>query len=90
MEELWFRGLFLGRLVPFLGDNGALLLTSLVFTGAHVGVLNLSDALIGLFLLLIFPLAMGFGWLMQQSRALWGPTTFHAAADLFWFIIFGF
>lgn len=90
MEELWFRGLFLGRLAPFLGDNGALLLTSVVFTVAHAGALYLADAMVWLFLLLLFPLAVGFGWLMQQSRAIWGSTIFHGAADLFWFIIFGF
>lgn len=90
MEELWFRGLFLGRLAPFLGDNGALVLTSIVFVAAHAGALYLSDAMVGLFLLIIFPLAIGFGWLMQQTRALWGSTIFHAAADLSWFIIFGF
>lgn len=81
---------FLGRLAPFLGDNGALLLTSIVFVSAHAGALYLSDAMVGFFLLILFPLAIGFGWLMQQSRAIWGSTIFHAAADLFWFTIFGF
>lgn len=90
MEELWFRGLFLGRMTPLIGDGGALLATSLVFTASHMGALYLSDALLVLFLVLLFPLALGFGWLMQQSRAIWGSTIFHGAADLFWFIIFGF
>jgi membrane protease YdiL (CAAX protease family) len=78
-EELLFRGLFLGRYEPFLGKGLANLLTAVVFTLAHVQVNYVADVL-G-FLMIVFPLALAWGYLMQKSDSLWGSAIFHAGAD---------
>lgn len=35
MEELWFRGIFLGKLQPLIGTGAATLLTALLFDHAR-------------------------------------------------------
>jgi membrane protease YdiL (CAAX protease family) len=82
MEELWFRGIFLQKLEPFLGGAAALFLTSIVFTGAHIGAAYLSTAERLRFLAILFPLALAWGFLMQFTGSLAGSTLFHAGADL--------
>jgi membrane protease YdiL (CAAX protease family) len=84
-EELLFRGLFLKRYEPFLGKGLANLLTAIVFTLVHMQVTYVSDVL--QFLLLVFPLALIWGALMQKTDSLWGSVIFHAGADCV--IIFG-
>lgn len=79
MEELLFRGLFLKRFEPFLGKGLSNLLTATVFTLAHVQVSYVSDVL--QFLLMVFPLALTWGYLMQRTGSLWGSALFHAGAD---------
>jgi membrane protease YdiL (CAAX protease family) len=85
MEELLFRGVFLKRYEPFLGKGLANLLTAVVFTLAHVQVTYVADVL--QFLVIVFPLALLWGYLMQKSDGLWGPALFHAGADCM--IVFG-
>ncbi len=80
MEELLFRGLFLGRFGALLGPGPAILSTSLVFTLAHLQVRYAPDLLA--FLVITFALSMAWGWLMEKSGSLWGSTLFHAGADL--------
>jgi uncharacterized protein len=79
MEELLFRGLFLKRLEPFLGRGLSNLLTAMVFTLAHLQVTYVSDVL--QFLLILLPLALLWGYLMQKTDSLWGSALFHAGAD---------
>lgn len=79
-EELLFRGLFLGRLEPFLGKVGANLLIAIPFTLMHTGVNYAPDLL--LFLGMTFPLALAWGWLAQKTQSLWGSVLFHAAMDI--------
>jgi membrane protease YdiL (CAAX protease family) len=85
MEELLYRGLFLNRYEPFLGKGLSNLLTAIVFTLIHVQVTYVSDLL--QFLLIVFPLALIWGYLMQKTTSLWGSAIFHAGADCM--IIFG-
>lgn len=85
MEELLFRGVFLKRYEPFLGKGLANLLTAVVFTLAHVQVTYVADVL--QFLVIVFPLALLWGYLMQKSDSLWGSALFHAGADCM--IVFG-
>jgi len=85
MEELLFRGLFLKRYEPFLGRGLSNLLTAMVFTLAHLPVTYVSDVL--QFLLILFPLALLWGYLMQKTDSLWGSALCHAGADCM--IIFG-
>jgi hypothetical protein len=78
-EELLFRGLLIGRFAALLGSRPALLLTSIVFTLLHMQVNYVADVL--QFLVVVFPLALLWGWLMQKTDTLWGSALFHAGAD---------
>lgn len=80
MEELLFRGLFLGRYEPLSGKWLAILSTALAFTLAHMQVTYAPN--LWAFLLVTFGLAIAWGWLMQRSGSLWGSVLFHAGADL--------
>jgi len=84
-EELLFRGLFLKSYEPFLGKGLSNLLTATVFTLAHLPVTYVADVL--QFLVILFPLALLWGYLMQKTDSLWGSALFHAGADCM--IIFG-
>jgi membrane protease YdiL (CAAX protease family) len=84
-EELLYRGLFLKRYEAFLGKGLSNLLAASVFTLAHVQATYTSDLL--QFLLILFPLALIWGYLMQKTDSLWGSVLFHAGADCM--IIFG-
>ena len=87
-EELLFRGLFLKRYEPFLGKGLSNLLAALTFTLLHLQVTYVSE--LAVFLLVLFPLALVWGWLIQKTGSLWGSALFHAGADcLLIFGIFG-
>jgi membrane protease YdiL (CAAX protease family) len=79
MEELLFRGLFLGRYEPLMGKWLAILSTGLAFTLAHMQVTYAPN--LWAFLLITFGFSIAWGWLMQKSGSLWGPVLFHAGAD---------
>lgn len=85
MEELLYRGLFLRSYEVFLGKGLSNLLAAVVFTLVHVQVTYVSDLL--QFLLIVFPLALAWGYLIQKTDSLWGSVVFHAGADCM--IIFG-
>ncbi len=80
MEELLFRGLFLGRYEPLIGRWPAVLSTGLAFTLAHMQVKYAPDLVV--FLLVTFGFSIAWGWLMQKTESLWGSVVFHAGADL--------
>ncbi len=84
-EELLFRGLFLRRYERFLGKPLANLVAALAFTLLHAQVTYVPETAI--FLLILFPLALAWGWLMQKTGSLWGVALFHAGADCL--LIFG-
>lgn len=90
MEELWFRGLFLGRLQPFLGESGAVWMTSIWFGVLHIMAVYVSGVAALIFGVVTFTLGFAFALLMQKTKTIWGASLFHAAADLHWFIAFGF
>jgi membrane protease YdiL (CAAX protease family) len=79
-EELLFRGLFFGRLEPFLGRFAVNLLMAIPFTLFHTGVGYTADVLI--FFGMLFPLSLAWGWLLQKTNSLWGSALFHAAMDI--------
>jgi len=81
MEELLFRGLFLGRYEPLIGKWPAILSTALAFTLAHMQVTYAPNGL-WKFLLVLFGFSIAWGWLMQKTESLWGSVLFHAGADL--------
>ncbi len=80
MEELLFRGLFLGRYERLIGTWPAIISTALSFTLAHMQV-KYAPQLIP-FLVVLLGLSIAWGWLMQKTRTLWGSAIFHAGADL--------
>jgi len=80
MEELLFRGLFLGRYEPLVGKWLAILSTALAFALAHMQV-GYAPEILG-FLVVTFVLAIAWGWLMHKTGGLWGSALFHAGADL--------
>jgi membrane protease YdiL (CAAX protease family) len=80
MEELLFRGLFLGRYEPLIGKWMAILSTAWAFTLAHVQVTYTKN--LWFFLLVLLGLSIAWGWLMQKTESLWGSALFHAGADL--------
>lgn len=80
MEELLFRGLFLGRYERLIGTWPAIISTALSFTLAHMQV-KYAPELIP-FLVVLLGLSIAWGWLMQKTRSLWGSAIFHAGADL--------
>jgi membrane protease YdiL (CAAX protease family) len=79
-EELLFRGLFFGRLQPFLGRFAVNLLIAIPFTLMHTGVEYTANLLI--FVGMLFPLSLAWGWLLQKTDSLWGSVLFHAAMDI--------
>ena len=80
LEELLFRGLFLRKLEPFFGKFFSNLLIALVFTVLHKGSTYTSSEYI--FLAILTPLALVWGWLMQKTDSIWGSILFHAGMDI--------
>jgi uncharacterized protein len=80
MEELLFRGLFLGRYEALVGRWPAILSTALAFTLAHMQVRYAPDIIV--FMMVLLGLSIVWGWLMHKSNSLWGSVVFHAGADL--------
>ena len=80
MEELLFRGLFLGRYEPLIGKWLAILSTALAFTLAHMQVTYAPN--LWVFLLVLLGFSVAWGWLMLKTGSLWGSALFHAGADL--------
>ncbi len=79
-EELLFRGLFFGRLRPFLGRFAINVLVAIPFTLLHSGVDYSAD--IWMFIGMVFPLSLAWGWTLQKTDSLWGSILFHAAMDI--------
>jgi membrane protease YdiL (CAAX protease family) len=79
-EEVLFRGLFLGKLQPFVGAFAANLVMAIPFTLMHAGTDYATSTLI--FVAVTLPFALAWGWLMQKTQSLWGSVLFHAAMDI--------
>jgi len=79
-EEILFRGLFLRKLQPFFGKFISNCLIALVFTALHKGAGYSSNEVI--FLAVLVPLALVWGYLMQKTDSVWGSILFHAGMDI--------
>lgn len=79
-EELLFRGLFLKKLQPFLGSLFSNLLIVFVFTLLHKGVTYSSNDYI--FIAILIPLGVAWGYIMQKTDSVWGSILFHAGTDI--------
>ncbi len=82
MEELWFRGIFLGPYEEHLGATTAVLLTALVFGAAHVGATYISAAQQLAFAALVVGLGAILGWAVRWANSLWGAVLLHIGLDL--------
>ena len=80
MEELLFRGLFLKKFTQFFKPWTSNLLIALIFTIAHTQVTYTPD--LPIFLIVVFLLALVWGYLMQKTDSIWGSALFHAGADM--------
>ncbi len=80
MEEILFRGVFLQKLEPFAGKFLANFLVAIVFTLIHGAATYTADMY--LFLAVVFPLALAWGWITQKTGAVWGSILFHAGMDI--------
>jgi membrane protease YdiL (CAAX protease family) len=91
MEELWFRGLFLKKFEPFLGNHLSIFLTSLIFSIPHLFARYLSGIGMSLiFFLVVFSLGMASGYIIYRTKSIWGAVIFHIGYDLFYALVFGF
>jgi membrane protease YdiL (CAAX protease family) len=79
-EELLFRGLFLRKLQPFFGKFMSNFLIAFVFTLMHGSVTYTVNNYI--FLAILFPLAIAWGYVMQKTDSIWGSILFHAGMDI--------
>ena len=82
MEELWFRGLFLGEYKKLLGGGMAILLTALLFTIMHFGMTYASGAERIQLLAGIFYLGVATAYIMVKTKSLWGAVLLHTVADV--------
>jgi len=80
MEELLFRGLFLRKLEVFFGRHLSNFIVALVFTLIHGSTSYSADN--RLFLIILFPLALVWGFIVQKTDSLWGSILFHAGMDI--------
>ena len=80
-EELLFRGLFIGKMEPFLGKFATNILTTIPFVLMHSFTSYSVDNFVFLALQLL-PLSLAWCWLMQKSNSIWGSILFHAAMDI--------
>ncbi len=83
MEELWFRGVALGRLSPILGTTAAVVVTALVFGSMHLGSTYVTPLQTILFFLITVALGLVNGYVMLKTGSIWGSVLFHAGYDLF-------
>jgi uncharacterized protein len=82
MEELWFRGISLGKLLPFLGPVLTILVSALVFSSTHIGATYISPLERIVFPLIVFGLGLINGFVMLKTKSIWGSVLFHAGYDL--------
>lgn len=82
MEELWFRGISLGKLRPVLGAALAVIVTALVFGISHTAGTYISPAERILFPAIVIGLGLVKGFMMLKTDSIWGSAIFHAGYDL--------
>lgn len=79
-EETLYRGLFLKRYEPLFGKLPSNILQGLIFSWSHLPVTYTSDIVV--FLAILFPLSLVYGYLIQRTGALWGSILVHAGGDV--------
>jgi uncharacterized protein len=82
MEELWFRGLFLRKLIPLLGAAASVIATALVFGLTHMAATYINPSQMIIFSIIVISLGLVNGWVMLKTDSIWGSVLFHAGYDL--------
>jgi membrane protease YdiL (CAAX protease family) len=88
MEELWFRGLWMGRSVNLIGRGFSLIGTIIIFTAFHVLIYTNQQSLLSLIPLIFQWGVLGAlcGWVTLKTNNLWGAVLGHAAGDFFLYL----
>ena len=82
MEELWFRGVSLGKLTPVLGRTSAIIVTALVFGSTHAAATYITPIQMLLFAVIVISLGLVNAYMMLKTDSIWGSVFFHAGYDL--------
>lgn len=89
MEELWFRGLWLGTFKQVIGSSAATHVTSLAFCLMHVLVYGSNFTAMAVLTPAWLFMGYAYALIMRKTGSLWGPVFSHAVADvLFMFAAF--
>jgi membrane protease YdiL (CAAX protease family) len=82
MEELWFRGVSLGKLTPVMGRTAAIIVTALVFGSTHAAATYITPIQMLLFAIIVIGLGLVNAYMMLKTDSIWGSVFFHAGYDL--------
>ena len=82
MEELWFRGISLGKLRSLLGATASVFVTALVFAIPHLGATYIAPIEMFIFPIIVFAFGLVNGFVMLKTDSIWGSVLFHAGYDL--------
>ena len=82
MEELWFRGVSLGKLTPVLGRTASIIVTALVFGSTHAAATYITPIQMLLFATIVIGLGLVNAYMMLKTDSIWGSVFFHAGYDL--------
>jgi len=81
LEEILYRGLFLKRYESSLGLNASNILTAMIYSLIHFGVVYTSENL--MFLVVTFFLGLLYGFMIRKTDSLLSSILFHAGTDIF-------
>ena len=82
MEELWFRGVSLGKLTPVLGRTSSIIVTALVFGSTHAAATYITPIQMLFFAVIVISLGLVNAYMMLKTDSIWGSVFFHAGYDL--------
>lgn len=85
-EELLIRGLFLRRYIVLFGPSWAVVLSALCYGLFFLGVQAAVGPISYSTLVVILPLGLIFGFIIQNSDSIWGAVSLHAVVDLIFLI----
>jgi membrane protease YdiL (CAAX protease family) len=85
-EELLIRGLFLRRYIALLGIVWSLILSTLCYALFFLGVQSATGPIPYGALIVVLPLGLLYGFIMQKSDSIWGSVSIHATIDLIYLI----
>src|SRR2546425_10293 len=80
-EELIFRGILLKRAVEALNDRDGLLYVTLIFASLHIFFLN------GLDLVFVFAVGLFYGFVVLQTKNLWGVILSHSLGNVILYLV---